>query len=79
MKKDRFTRLQRRKGKFVLQSTEGFIAFAKDGVSYGLREFEHANVFDFDKAMLLKQVIEKPDLYLDVKLLVRSNGKVKAV
>jgi len=80
MKKDRFTREQRRHGKFVLQSGEGFIAFAKDGVSYGLREFKFANVFDYKKADLLKRVIEKPDLDIMVKLLVKDiNGKVKAV
>ena len=79
MKKDRFTRLQRRHGKFVLQSGTSYIAFAKDGVSYGLREFEHANVFDFKKAELLKRTIEKPDLEIDIKLLVNSNGKPKAV
>jgi len=79
MKKDRFTREQRRHGKFVLQSGEMYIAFAKDGVSYGLREFKHANVFDYKKAELLKKVIEKPELEIDIKLLVNSNGKPKAV
>ena len=78
MKKDRFTRHQRRHGHFVLQSENGYITFAKDGVNFGLQpEIKKANVFDFEKANILYQAINQ--VSTDIKLLVKIKGKLTAI
>jgi hypothetical protein len=78
MKKDRFTRRQRRHGMFVLQSGSQFITFAKDGNNFGLQpDLRRANAFDFEKASILYQTINQ--VVTDIKLLTKINGKLSAV
>ena len=77
MKKDRFTRKQRRHAYFVLECEGKYLTFAQDGVSFGFHNLETANAFDYEKALILHQAIKtKPTT---IKILTKINGKLTAL
>lgn len=76
MKRDRFTRKQRRHSYFVLENEGKYLTFAKDGYSFGFHILETANVFNYEKALLIKQSIP---MVTDIKLVVKMNGKWTAL
>lgn len=77
MKRDRFTRKQRRHAHFVLECEGKYLTFLKDGTSFGFHNLETANAFDYEKALILHQAIKtKPTT---IKILTRINGKLTAL
>jgi len=77
VKKDRFTRHQRRHAHFVLESEGKYLRFDKDGEHFGFIDLEESNVFNYKDALQLNQAIKT--IVTDIKLLIKSNGKLKAV
>ena len=77
MKKDRFTREQRRHAHFVLESEGKYLRFDEDGQHFGFIDLKDANAFTYKDALQLNQVIKT--IVTDIKILIKSNGKLKAV
>ena len=73
----RYTRHQRRHAHFVLESADGYLVFAPDGVNDGFTELSKAHAFDYAKANILKQAVKKFELH--VKMVTRLNGKLTAL
>jgi hypothetical protein len=77
MKKDRFTRKQRRHAHFVLECEGKYLTFKEDGICFGFHKLETANAFAYEKALILHQAIKtKPTT---IKILTKINGKLKAL
>jgi len=80
VKKDRFTREQRRHAKFVIENDNCFLFFESNGIGIGFRDdLENAKCFKYKEALQMVKMLNEVNYSGDIKLLIKSNGKLKAV